>query len=179
LKPIDEIKVGDWVLSAPEDGSGKPEYKRVVNTLVFRNKTIRHLGYRDPKKGTVTIAATGNHPFWVEGVGWTHADQLKDGDPIRLADGNLSTIAYQDPVYRFRDEPGIGWRTAGNPWLINPASGILFDYENYEVLEHQRGELDWEEMTEENYLEVTVYNLEVEDFHTYYVGGAGVWVHNA
>ena len=24
----------------------------------------------------------------------------------------------------------------------------------------------------------TVYNLEVEDFHTYYVGKAGVWVHN-
>jgi hypothetical protein len=24
----------------------------------------------------------------------------------------------------------------------------------------------------------TVYNLEVEDFHTYYVGELGVWVHN-
>ncbi|WP_425423482.1 polymorphic toxin-type HINT domain-containing protein [Stenoxybacter acetivorans] len=24
-----------------------------------------------------------------------------------------------------------------------------------------------------------VYNLEVEDFHTYYVGTNGVWVHNA
>jgi hypothetical protein len=26
-------------------------------------------------------------------------------------------------------------------------------------------------------MEVTVYNIEVEDFHTYYVGH-GVWVHN-
>lgn len=24
----------------------------------------------------------------------------------------------------------------------------------------------------------TVYNLEVEDFHTYYVGEEGMWVHN-
>ena len=24
-----------------------------------------------------------------------------------------------------------------------------------------------------------VYNIEVEDYHTYYVGTAGVWVHNA
>ena len=28
------------------------------------------------------------------------------------------------------------------------------------------------------YLKVRVYNIEVEDFHTYYVGGNGVWVHN-
>jgi hypothetical protein len=26
---------------------------------------------------------------------------------------------------------------------------------------------------------VTVYNFQVEDFHTYYVGECGVWVHNA
>lgn len=169
LKPIEEIKVGDLVLSSPEDGSGKPEYKRVVNTFVFRNKTIRRVSYYDPINGGVVLAATGNHPFWVEGVGWTRADQLKEGDPIRFADGNLSKIVYQYPVYKFRDEPGIGWTTRGNPWLINPASGQLLDYENYEIPEYQSGELDWEEMTEDNY-------LEVEDFHTYYVGSAGVWV---
>lgn len=28
------------------------------------------------------------------------------------------------------------------------------------------------------YLKLPVYNLEVEDFHTYYVGEHGVWVHN-
>jgi hypothetical protein len=34
-----------------------------------------------------------------------------------------------------------------------------------------------EEMIEKNRLEVTVYNIEVEDFHTYYVNGF-IWVHN-
>lgn len=27
-------------------------------------------------------------------------------------------------------------------------------------------------------LQVKIFNLEVEDFHTYYVGAKGVWVHN-
>jgi hypothetical protein len=31
---------------------------------------------------------------------------------------------------------------------------------------------------EELYLHLPVYNLEVEDFHTYYVGEHGIWVHN-
>ncbi|WP_428717436.1 hypothetical protein [Undibacterium curvum] len=28
------------------------------------------------------------------------------------------------------------------------------------------------------YLKLPVYNLEVDDFHTYYVGKIGIWVHN-
>ena len=30
----------------------------------------------------------------------------------------------------------------------------------------------------EHLFKTTVYNIEVEDFHTYYVGEVGVWVHN-
>jgi hypothetical protein len=30
----------------------------------------------------------------------------------------------------------------------------------------------------EHLFRTTVYNIEVEDFHTYYVGKAGMWVHN-
>ena len=33
--------------------------------------------------------------------------------------------------------------------------------------------------SEDPYLRRRVYNLEVEGFHTYYVGEEGVWVHNA
>ena len=31
---------------------------------------------------------------------------------------------------------------------------------------------------QEHRYKTTVYNLEVEDFHTYYVGTDGIWVHN-
>ena len=30
LRPIEDIKVGDYVLSRPEDGSGETRYKRVT-----------------------------------------------------------------------------------------------------------------------------------------------------
>jgi intein/homing endonuclease len=182
VKPIEEIKVGDWVLSAPEDGSGKPEYKRVVNTFVHKNKTIRRIGVFNKKNQSVIIVATGDHPFWVEGVGWTRADLLKKGNRVRLADGSLTKVAYQIPVYKFCEEEWqgnerMGFTYSGRfPPLADPVGGLIFDYENYQIPAHQSGEMGWGEMEEENYLEVTVYNIEVEDFHTYYA--SGVFVHN-
>jgi hypothetical protein len=179
LKRIEEIKIGDYVLSSPEDGSGKPEYKRVLNTFVYRNKSIREIACINQDNDKEFVAATGNHPFWVEGTGWTRADRLKEGDVVRFADGGLSKIDSQFPVYRFPEEKlGIGWVQLSELPLANPALGYLFDYANYALADYPNGELDWEEMTEENYLEVTVYNLEVEDFHTYYVSHMGIWVHN-
>ncbi|GHT91181.1 hypothetical protein AGMMS49545_06550 [Betaproteobacteria bacterium] len=179
LRRIEEIKVGDWVLSSPEDGSGKPEYKRVVKTVVHKNKTIRNVTCYNRDGERENITATGNHPFWVEGTGWTRADRLKEGDVVRFADGGLSKVDSQFPVYRFPEEKlGIGWRQVSEPPLANPAIGYLFDYANYAPADYSSGELDWEEMDEDNLLEVTVYNLEVEDFHTYYVSHMGVWVHN-
>ncbi|MDR3353061.1 MAG: hypothetical protein LBO00_08725, partial [Zoogloeaceae bacterium] len=61
-KRIEDIQVGDWVLSAPEDGSGKPEYKRVVKTFVHKNKTIREIYYCRSNGKRAIVIATGNHP---------------------------------------------------------------------------------------------------------------------
>jgi hypothetical protein len=35
LRPIEQIKVGDYVLSKPEDGKGKTAYKPVVKIFEF------------------------------------------------------------------------------------------------------------------------------------------------
>ncbi|MDR2111892.1 MAG: hypothetical protein LBQ62_02130 [Candidatus Accumulibacter sp.] len=183
MKSIEDIQVGDWVLSSPEDGSGKPEYKRVLKTIRHEKKTLRKIafGWNPQRMGLSTMAATGNHPFWVEGIGWTRADKLKNGDLLRMLDGTTK-VEFQVPIYQFREEPGIGWVQTVEDLdsMMNPATGFLFDYENFKLLpENEReGELDWEDMTESNYLKVTVYNLEVEDYHTYYIG-RGTWVHNA
>jgi hypothetical protein len=55
---------------------------------------------------------------------------------------------------------------------------MLFDYENCQEVSNLASYYYTDEMVEENYLEVTVYNLEVEDFHTYYVGETGFCVHD-
>jgi hypothetical protein len=48
------------------------------------------------------------------------------------------------------------------------------------VLVLSNGELVTVEWVQHEILEksVNVYNLEVQDFHTYFIGESGVWVHN-
>ena len=38
--PIDELKVGDWVMSRPENGIGKAVPKQVVNTFHYEDKEV-------------------------------------------------------------------------------------------------------------------------------------------
>ena len=184
LKPIEEIKVGDWVLSSPEDGSGSPEYKRVVRTFehdpqpVF-NISIHPEGWK-PSDRFYFIAATGNHPFWVEGVGWTRADALQRQQWLRLSDGGRAFVGGVQPVYR-TDKEGIGWITET---ASIRGRGEAFDYANYSIIKESE-QKKYAYLPEEIFtandpcLRVNVYNIEVEDFHTYYVGAKGFWVHNA
>ena len=74
------------------------------------------------------IETTNEHPFYVQGHGWTNASELKVGDKVRLEDGTTGIV-----------------EKAKHVALNNP---------------------------------VTVYNFEVEDFHTYYVSEQKVLVHN-
>lgn len=45
LVPIEQIKVGDWVLSKPDSGEGEVTYKRVVDTFEFDDKEIWYVEY--------------------------------------------------------------------------------------------------------------------------------------
>lgn len=74
LRPIEEIKVGDWVFSKPENGEGEQAYKRVTITYEFEDKEIWYLSYAnhndfknvgDSLVGS--ICATGDHPLCLAG----------------------------------------------------------------------------------------------------------------
>ena len=43
--PIDELKVGDWVMSRPENGIGEAVPKRVVNTFSYEDKEVVMLNF--------------------------------------------------------------------------------------------------------------------------------------
>ncbi|PAU66232.1 hypothetical protein BZL41_02605 [Pseudomonas sp. PIC25] len=184
-KPIEEIKVGDWVLSSPEDGSGQPEYKRVVRTFAHDPQPIFKISicpedwvFPDP---SYFVVATGNHPFWVEGIGWTRADALKSQQWLRQGDGGRAFVGAVKPVYRTGQE-GIGWVTSANRPELH---GSVFDYANYAAVDDSVAEkllhLPNDVLASDDpYLRVPVFNFEVEDFHTYYVGGKhGFWVRSA
>ena len=110
LKPIEEIKVGDYVWSE-EPISGEKGLKRVANTFVHDKKQLVYV-YIDGKR----IDTTEEHPFWVEGKGWILAGQLKKGDVLRLkSDKNVkvTNVEYVDleelvKVYNFEVED---WHT--------------------------------------------------------------------
>jgi Pretoxin HINT domain len=179
LRPIEELREGDYVLSSREDGSGEPGYQQVVKTFVHEQKTIRQVIADWGEVGRFEmLAATGNHPFWVKGLGWTRADLLNRKSVLRLADGRAGGVVDQYPVYR-TEEPGIGWTQEMAD--VETSYGNRYDYQNARAL--PMGGFD-DVVTEtvlhsdDPFLKVTVYNIEVEDYHTYYVGKTGFWVHN-
>jgi Pretoxin HINT domain len=105
---------------------GEQAIRPIVKTVSFDDKAIWQISYANTDGQTETIRSTDNHPFWVEGIGWTAAELLEAGQSLQLADGNAATVV------------------------------SAFD----------TGTVD------------QVFNFEVDEFHTYYVGQQGVWVHN-
>ncbi|WP_186001983.1 polymorphic toxin-type HINT domain-containing protein [Corallococcus sp. Z5C101001] len=72
------------------------------------------------------VGVTAEHPFGVEGQGWTEAQQLKSGDRVYTASGASARVV-----------------------SIGTASDLT-----------------------------TVFNFEVEQAHTYFIGQVAAWVHN-
>ena len=120
--PIKNIKIGDLVYSKNEN-TNEVGLKKVIN--VFENETdvLIHI-----KVNGGVIKATPSHPFWVNGIGWTSAKELKKGS--KLLDDNGNIVLIEDVYTEFYAE------------------------------------------------KIKVYNFEVEDWHTYFVGKNNLWVHN-
>ena len=121
-EPIEEIEVGDKVLSEDET-TGEVAVKTVTETYINETDELIHIGVNGE-----TISATPTHPFYVDKLGWTLARSLRAGDVLVLSNGELVTVE----------------------WV------------QHEILESP----------------IKVYNFEVEDFHTYFVGEQSVFVHN-
>jgi hypothetical protein len=214
LKPIEEIKVGDYVLSAPENGQGEMTYKRVVDTFACDDKEIWVVKITDSDPFAQGIKnrqihhlyCTGNHPIWVEGEGWTAAEHLHVDRRLRLAESKEAWIVEVWPVLR-TPLPGIGWVSVdilgswdglGRAHIVDFRNGCnLWRYPMrheedagvpyagvdgyYPVLDEIFGDgIEMIRIFEGNdrRFKARVFNLEVEDFHTYCIGDLGVWVHN-
>ncbi|MCP3820578.1 DNRLRE domain-containing protein [Streptomyces sp. A3M-1-3] len=91
-KPISEVKVGDYVLTA-EPGKKKQEKHRVKAVIV--TKTDRE--YVDvvvaTKAGPKTIQTTKHHQFYeASGNSWTKAGDLKRGQQLQNGSGSQTAI---------------------------------------------------------------------------------------
>ncbi|MCS1350866.1 DNRLRE domain-containing protein [Mechercharimyces sp. CAU 1602] len=85
-KPIEEIEVGDKVLSKNEK-TGEMEYKEV--TQLFQREVDEI--YEVHVDGEM-IETTDEHPFWVKGQGWMSAQDLQTGDELETSEGDFLSV---------------------------------------------------------------------------------------
>jgi RHS repeat-associated protein len=125
-KPIEEFKVGDFVLSASENDPTAAVQPRRVEQLFVRVGVILEL-----RVAGRSIKTTVEHPFYVHGKGWQKAGALAQGDLLRTHCGSFVAV----------------------------------------------------ESIESSNEVATVYNLSIDEYHTYFVGGVdwgfSIWAHNA
>jgi hypothetical protein len=111
LRPIEEIELGDYVLSRNER-TGELEYREVVGLFVRDNQQIVHVELEDEEGNTTSIGATVEHPFWVGYRGWVGARELLPGDEVFTSRG--------------------GWlRVTGSIWLSEGQTVYNFEVDGF------------------------------------------------
>jgi hypothetical protein len=99
-KVIEDIRVGDVVLSWNED-SGEKEYKTVTELFLHEVELLYELSFQRPNEDSLVslvdeakIKTTWNHPFWVvDKQAWIEARHLKAGDKVLLSSGKEVAIS--------------------------------------------------------------------------------------
>jgi len=90
---IENVKVGDWVETRDQNNPGAPlERKQVTAVFVHTVYSLRVLTIRGADGKDEVIKTTDSHPFYVEGIGWVAAGDLKAGFRLEDADGNSATV---------------------------------------------------------------------------------------
>jgi hypothetical protein len=86
-KPIEEVRVGDSVLSR-DDETGEQSYQKVVRTFIKQSEEMLTIRTDDGAQ----IEATPEHPFWVQGKGFVKAKRLARSDLLVSASGHEAAV---------------------------------------------------------------------------------------
>ena len=185
LVNIEDIKVGDWVISDDPNTPGEVIAKQVTRTFERTDNN----GIYDVSIGDKVISSTGNHDFWTLGEKLVSVENLELGnwiifdDPltenILEAKQVLKATAKADGSYELQlDDEIVTVSDKQEFWIKDEKWVQAKDLESGDLLQTDDGDfvaVDGIEVREGSY---EVYNFEVEDFHTYFVSQDGVLVHN-
>jgi len=80
---VEQIRIGDRVLSQ-DPRSGALGCKPVLRTTIRQPVPLTKIRLADQE-----MIASGGHPFWVAGSGWTRARELKPGDYLHSPSGAI------------------------------------------------------------------------------------------
>ena len=104
--PIEQIRVGQLV-RARDEKTGLTELKPVTKLFITRGKALFKLTTRSAGGVIASLEVTDNHPFWVEGKGWTESAQLlpgmvlKDVDNAELSVVDLHSLDRTETTFNF------------------------------------------------------------------------------
>ncbi|NTX33286.1 VCBS repeat-containing protein [Myxococcus sp. CA033] len=109
LRPIEEVLAGDWVWAWNEK-TKEPGWHRVTRTFIKPERVVLRVVLEAPDGTREELGVTAEHPFGVAGQGWTEAQDLRAGDEVESATGQLlrvlsvATSAEQQVVFNFEVE---------------------------------------------------------------------------
>ncbi len=81
------------------------------------------------------IETTPEHPFYVEGKGWTDAEDLEMGDEVRQADGTTGTVWLQwnvqktQEMYNLTVDEAHTFFVGDGQWLVHNCSAQIPKYD--------------------------------------------------
>ncbi len=95
FKPIEELKVGDLVLTRNEFADGEEtdnDYQPVTELITTHPSELLKLTLSDGNSEE-TLTTTANHPFYsLDTKSFIHADQLEESSRVASADGQPLTV---------------------------------------------------------------------------------------
>lgn len=122
-KSIEAIRPGDRVL-ARDPAAGTTQIKAVVATYRRTTDHLRIVGIQSANGETQELRTTDEHPFWVAGVGWVDAGQLRLGQSLCQQDDSFARVVttrreeHPDgiPVFNLQTEDYHTYYAAQNPY---------------------------------------------------------------
>jgi RHS repeat-associated protein len=132
-KDIAAIEIGDHVL-AWNEVDGTLGYYEVTAVMAHADETLTELIIDGE-----WIETTPEHPFYVEGKGWTPAEDLQIGDQIRQADGTMGLVWLKWTAYRTQEMYNLTVDTAHTffvgegQWLVHNTCPLASPGKNYTV----------------------------------------------
>lgn len=146
---IEDLWIGVFVLSRCEK-TGVQAYRRIVDFFEHEDRPIWKVTHIDERGHDETLYTTAEHPLWVKGLGWTPVSQLRPGQLLEISNEFIKGFGHD--LEKRTQEEALLTLGRGTSTVVN--------------------------VQEEDGYREKVYNFEVEDFHTYFVGELGAWVHN-
>lgn len=210
LVPIQDIKVGDMVLSKDESGEGELVYKPVIKLVCLGENEVVRLNYqKDDEYGDLDFPmylefVNHNQPIWDEDLKkWIIASEIQIGtllsspnnkNSLRVLETDIVWDSYTKDIgitYPiFSDESEIdfmvvfsnqGYKMHSNKfapdYYISETMSIKFDLNYSREIYNNYENKSW--AGNRKPVQVSVFNIEVADNHTYYIGEKGIWVHDS